>query len=87
LLIDSGNGPTVAKPLDGRTFLVDAADPDTPAVTFGAPDASGRPRVLYDMLWGSPARISSPAELRMLAEHELCHALRLVDLNVVPGSA
>jgi CubicO group peptidase (beta-lactamase class C family) len=54
LLIDSGNGPTVAKPLDGRTFLVDAADPDTPAVAFGAPDASGRPRVLYDMLWGLP---------------------------------
>jgi CubicO group peptidase (beta-lactamase class C family) len=41
-----------ALPLDARAFVVDAADPDTPAVTFGAFDADGRPGVLYDMLWG-----------------------------------
>ena len=43
-----------ALPLDERTFLTDPADPDSPAVTFGAFDAAGRPRVLYDMLWGLP---------------------------------
>jgi hypothetical protein len=40
--------------LDERTFLVDAADPDNPTVTFGAFDATGRPRVLYLMLRGLP---------------------------------
>ena len=43
-----------ALPLDGRAFLVDAADPDTPSVTFGAFDAEGRPRMLYEMRWGLP---------------------------------
>jgi hypothetical protein len=28
--------------------------PDNPTVTFGAFDVAGRPRVLYDMLWGLP---------------------------------
>ena len=37
-----------------RTFVVDPMDPDTPTVTFGAFDAAGRPRVLYDMLRGLP---------------------------------
>jgi CubicO group peptidase (beta-lactamase class C family) len=41
-----------ALPIGERVFLVDAADPDTPTVTFGAFDAAGRPHVLYDMLWG-----------------------------------
>ena len=54
LLITSEQGETEAFPLDERTFLVDAADPDTPTVTFGAFDATGRPRVLYLMLWGLP---------------------------------
>ena len=54
LLIKSEDGETEALPLDERTFLVDAADPDNPTVTFGAFDAAGRPRVLYDMLWGLP---------------------------------
>jgi hypothetical protein len=54
LLIKSEDGETEAFPLDERTFLVDAADPDTPTVTFGAYDAAGRPRVLYLMLWGLP---------------------------------
>jgi hypothetical protein len=40
--------------LDERTFLVDPMDPDNPTVTFGVFDASGRPRVLYIMLWGLP---------------------------------
>jgi CubicO group peptidase (beta-lactamase class C family) len=54
LLISSEDGQTEALPLDERTFLTDPADPDSPAVTFGAFDAAGRPRVLYDMLWGLP---------------------------------
>ena len=56
LLISSEDGQTEALPLDERTFLTDPADPDNPAVTFGAFDAAGRPRVLYDMLWGLPRR-------------------------------
>jgi CubicO group peptidase (beta-lactamase class C family) len=42
------------RPLDERTFLVDPTDPDNPTVTVGTFDASGRPRVLYSMLWGLP---------------------------------
>ena len=52
LLIKSDQGITEALPLDERTFLVDALDPDNPTVTFGASDASGRPQLLYIMLWG-----------------------------------
>src|SRR6266568_4483476 len=45
LLICSEDGQTEALPLDERTFLVDPADPDNPAVTFGAfGAAAGRPR-------------------------------------------
>jgi CubicO group peptidase (beta-lactamase class C family) len=54
LLISSDDGQTEALPIDERTFLTDPADPDNPAVTFGAFDSDGRPRVLYDMLWGLP---------------------------------
>jgi CubicO group peptidase (beta-lactamase class C family) len=54
LLIKSEQGETEALPLDERTFLVDAMNPDNPTVTFGAFDATGRPRVLYIMLWGLP---------------------------------
>jgi CubicO group peptidase (beta-lactamase class C family) len=54
LLIKGEHGETEAHPLDERTFVVDASDPDNPTVTFGAYDASGRPRVLYLMLWGLP---------------------------------
>ena len=54
LLISSEDGQTETLPLDERTFLTDPADPDSPAVTFGAFDAAGRPWVLYDMLWGLP---------------------------------
>jgi CubicO group peptidase (beta-lactamase class C family) len=56
LLIESEDSKTEALPLDGRTFLVDAADPDNPTVTFGHFDAAGQPDVLYDMLWGLPRR-------------------------------
>ena len=45
-------GPIEAVPIDERTFLVAADDPDNPTVTFGSYDASGRPQVLYEMLWG-----------------------------------
>jgi hypothetical protein len=54
LRIASADGEAEALPLDERTFLVDPADPDTPTVSFGAFDAAGRPRVLYEMLWGLP---------------------------------
>jgi CubicO group peptidase (beta-lactamase class C family) len=54
LLIKRELGETEALPLDERTFLVDALDPDNPTVTFGAFDSAGRPRVLYRMLWGLP---------------------------------
>jgi len=54
LVIKSEDSETEALPLDGRTFLVEAADPDNPTVTFGRLDATGRPDVLYDMLWGLP---------------------------------
>ena len=54
LLVRSDDGETEALPLDDRTFVVDPLDPDNPAVTFGAFDPAGRPRVLYEMLWGLP---------------------------------
>jgi CubicO group peptidase (beta-lactamase class C family) len=54
LLITGEDGETEALPLDERAFLVDASDPDNPTVSFGAFDASGRPGVLYQMLWGLP---------------------------------
>jgi CubicO group peptidase (beta-lactamase class C family) len=52
LQIAEGGHVSEARPIDGRTFLVDADDPDTPTVTFDAFDTDGRPQVLYDMLWG-----------------------------------
>jgi hypothetical protein len=54
LLIKTEHGEAEAYPVDRRTFLVDAADPDNPTVTFGAYDAAGRPQILYLMLWGLP---------------------------------
>ena len=54
LLITTHESALEALPLDERTFLVDPADPDNPTVTFDAFDADGRPRVLYQMLWGLP---------------------------------
>jgi hypothetical protein len=54
LLITSEDGQTPALPLNERAFLTNSADPDNPAVTFGAFDVADRPRVLYEMLWGLP---------------------------------
>jgi CubicO group peptidase (beta-lactamase class C family) len=54
LVIKSEHDETQALPLDGRTFLVDAADPDNPTVTFGGFDTAGRPEILYLMVWGLP---------------------------------
>jgi CubicO group peptidase (beta-lactamase class C family) len=54
LHITSDEGDAEAVPVDERTFLVDAMDPDTPTVTFDGYDAAGRPRVLYLMIWGLP---------------------------------
>jgi hypothetical protein len=54
LVIEENGREIKAAPLDERTFLVDAADPDSPTVTFGVFDAGDRPMVLYDMLWGLP---------------------------------
>jgi hypothetical protein len=54
LLINNERGESGARPLDGRTFLVDPQDPDNPTVTFGAFDVVGRPRVFFEMLWCLP---------------------------------
>jgi CubicO group peptidase (beta-lactamase class C family) len=54
LFIKDEGDESELRPLDERTFLVDPRDPDNPTVTFGAFDASGRPHVLYSMLWGLP---------------------------------
>ncbi len=54
LVMDSGLNRTEAFPLDERTFLVNASDPDNPTMTFGAFDEAGRPGILYEMLWGLP---------------------------------
>ena len=54
LLMEGDGGAVEALPLDDCTFVVDANDPDTPTVTFGGFGASGRPAVLYQMLWGLP---------------------------------
>jgi hypothetical protein len=54
LLVDGDGGTVEALPLDDRAFLVDAADPDNPTVTFGAFGDDGRPGALYVMLWGLP---------------------------------
>ena len=52
--VESESVSIEAHPVDGRTFLVDAADPDTPTMAFGAFDDVGRPAVLYRMLCGFP---------------------------------
>ena len=54
LVIERERGPVEALAVDARTFLVDADDPDNPAVVFGAFDDGGRPRVLYQMLCALP---------------------------------
>lgn len=54
LVIRSDQGEVEALPLDERTFVVDAMNPDNPTVTFGSFDETERPRVLYVMLWGLP---------------------------------
>jgi hypothetical protein len=54
LVMAGEDGEAEALPLDERAFLVDPLDPDTPTVTFGAFDETGRPGVLYLMLWGLP---------------------------------
>jgi hypothetical protein len=54
LVLEDDGRRVVALPLNDRSFLVDTADPDEPSITFGAFDSSGRPGVLYDMLWGLP---------------------------------
>ena len=43
LRINDADQILVAQPIDDRTFLVDAADPDNPTVTFADFDAAGRP--------------------------------------------
>jgi hypothetical protein len=63
LVMDGPRGTIEALPVDDHSFLVDiddpdnptmTFDPDNPTMTFGALDASGRPGVLYQMLWGLP---------------------------------
>ena len=52
LIFERGDRTVEGLPVDERTFLVDAGDPDTPTVTFAGFDDDGRPGVLYDMIWG-----------------------------------
>jgi CubicO group peptidase (beta-lactamase class C family) len=54
LVIDADGVSMEVSPIDDRTFLVDAGDPDNPTVTFGAFDERGRPQALYLMLWALP---------------------------------
>jgi hypothetical protein len=54
LTIDGDDTIVHASQLDDHVFLVDPDDPDDPTVTFDQFDHSGRPRVLYRMLWGLP---------------------------------
>ena len=54
LRIKTESGETEARPIDRQVFVVDPDDPDAPTVTFGSFDGTGRPAVLYDMLWGLP---------------------------------
>jgi hypothetical protein len=48
------DGKVEARRVDEDIFLIDPSDPDTPTVTFGRLDSSGRPQSLYTMLWGLP---------------------------------
>jgi CubicO group peptidase (beta-lactamase class C family) len=54
LFIKGEGVDTEALPIDDRTFLIDAQDPDSPTVTFGENGDDGRPCALYSMLWGFP---------------------------------
>lgn len=54
LRITTEQGTKEALPIDVCTFLLDAADPDVPSMTFGRFDEDGRPDVLYDMIWALP---------------------------------
>jgi len=56
LILESRGRKLEGLPIDDRTFLVDAGDPDTPTVTFAGFDDDGRPAVLYDMIWGLTRR-------------------------------
>jgi CubicO group peptidase (beta-lactamase class C family) len=56
LILESRGRKIESLPIDDRTFLVDADDPDTPTVTFAGFDDNGRPSVLYDMIWGLTRR-------------------------------
>ena len=61
LLIKDADQTLVAQPIDDRTFLIDAADPDNPTVTFADFDEAGRPHVLYLMLWALPRQTGGRA--------------------------
>jgi CubicO group peptidase (beta-lactamase class C family) len=66
-LVLSADGRTrEAVPLEDGVFLVDAADPDAPTVTFGAFDEEGRPGAVYLMIWGLP-RVASAGSARAAA--------------------
>ncbi|HEV8424609.1 MAG TPA: hypothetical protein VGS14_05415 [Actinomycetes bacterium] len=70
LVMEGDGGIVEALPLDDCTFVVDAEDPDIPTVTFGGFGASGRPAVLYQMLWGPSARVGAcrrPSQARLKA--------------------
>lgn len=54
LAVEIDGRSLTAVPVADGVFLVDPDDPDNPTVTFGDSDMTGRPRVIYVMLWGLP---------------------------------
>ena len=54
LLIKSEDGETEASAARRANVRRRRDGPDNPSVTFGAFETAGRPRILYEMLWGLP---------------------------------
>ena len=52
LLVSEDGITKEALPLDRRTFLLDRENPDAATISFDDFDRTGRPGVLYDMVWG-----------------------------------
>ena len=52
LLVSEDSIIKEALPLDRRTFLLDREDLDAATISFDDFDRTGRPGVLYDMVWG-----------------------------------
>ena len=67
LLIKDADQTLVAQPIDDRTFLIDAADPDNPTVTFANFDEDGRrARSLPHAVGSAPAGGPAPTRARLI---------------------